>query len=155
MKNRERPLGFWVLEVFIALSIILMLLGQTMSVFDYDFTVRYGLQESAEQVSEFGVQVNRAFGASDTVVYVPLLIASLFGLWHRKQWALVTTAAVGGISLYWSTTIIFMFLFLPDTKGYDYLPGVEIWSFVIAFAVFGVWSIWYLISHKRELFESN
>ena len=73
-----------------------MLMGQTMSVFHYDLTVRLGLQESPEQVGESGLQVNRAFGAGDTVVYIPLMIASLAGLWLKKRWSLlIATAAVG------------------------------------------------------------
>ena len=99
MNKRNRPIGFWILIVFIGISIALMLVGQTASVFDYDFTVRNGLQESEAQVSAYGVQVNRAFGAGDTVVYVPLLLASLIGLWKKKHWALVTTAAAGGVGL--------------------------------------------------------
>lgn len=153
MKFSGRPAGFWILESFMAFSVILMLVGQTVSVFDYDFTVRYGLQESVEQVGMYGVQVNRSFGASDTVIYIPLLIVSLWGLWYQKPWALVTTAAISGISLYWSTTIIFMFLFLPGTSSYKYVPGIDIWGFVIAFALFGAWSMWYLIFHNKALFK--
>ena len=151
MHTKSRPIGFWVLIVFIGLSILLMLVGQTMSVFDYDFTVRHGLQESAEQVSDYGVQVNRAFGAGDTVVYIPLLIASLIGLWLRKSWSLITTAAVAGVSLYWSGTILFMFLFLPGTQGYNYVPGLDILFFVGAYAIFGVWSLFYVIFRGKAL----
>ena len=126
MTRKDRSVAFWVFIVFLALSIALMLLGQTMSVFNYDLTVRLGLQESSGQVGEFGVQVNRAFGAGDTVVYIPLLIASLVGLWLKKRWSLLTTAAVVGVSAYWSVTIIFIFLFLPGTPGYSYVPGFDI-----------------------------
>jgi len=33
-----------------------------------------GLQEDVKEVSEFGVQINRAFGAGDTFVYIPFVI---------------------------------------------------------------------------------
>jgi hypothetical protein len=107
------------LGYFSGLSIALMLVGQTMSVFNYDFTVRHGLQESSEQVGEFGVQVNRAFGAGDTIVYIPLLLASLVGLLLKKRWSWISTAAVAGVSAYWSVTIIFTLLFLQGTPGYN------------------------------------
>ncbi len=100
MKNNDRPLAFWIFIIFLALSIALMLIGQTMSIFNYDFTVRHGLQESVNQVGESGVQVNRGFGAGDTIVFIPLLIASLVGLWLKKRWSLISTAAVTGVSAY-------------------------------------------------------
>ena len=153
MNNKARPLAFWIFVFFLSLSIVLMLIGQTMSIFNYDFTVRHGLQESSEQVSEFGVQVNRAFGAGDTVVYIPLLIASLVGLWLKKRWALISTAAVAGVSAYWSVTIIFTFLFLPGTPGYNYEPGFEIWLFVITYTVFGLWGFFYLLWRGETLIQ--
>lgn len=153
MRNMNRTLGFWMLESFIIIAIALIILGQTTAVFNYDFAVRQGLQESEAQVSEYGVQVNRAFGAADTIIYVPILISSFIGIWLRKQWVLIITGAMAGISLYWSSTILFMFAFLPGTEGYNYIPDFEIWSFVITFALFGCWTFWFLIKRGRELFD--
>ena len=56
MANARRPIAFWIIVSFLAISILLMLIGQTMAVFNYDLAVRLGLQESPGQVSEFGVQ---------------------------------------------------------------------------------------------------
>ena len=153
MNKDKRPTGYWILVSLTVIAIMLMLVGQTASVFDYDFTVRNGLQESEAQVSAYGVQVNRAFGAGDTVVYVPLLLASLIGLWRRKSWSLIVTGAAAGVSLYWSFTIIFIFIFLPGTFGYDYVPGIDIWVFVISFTIFGLWSLLYLIFRGKKLIE--
>lgn len=147
----RRPPAFWFIFVFLALSIVLLLLGQTMSVLDYDLTVRLGLQESPEQVGAHGVQVNRAFGAGDTVVYIPLMVASLAGLWLKKRWSLLTTAAVAGISAYWTATIGFMLAFLPGTTGYDYVPPPGIWLFVGAYMLFGVWCLVYLLVRGESL----
>lgn len=154
MSGQSRPVAFWVFTVFIALSIVLMLAGQTMSVFDYDLTVRLGLQESLEEVGEVGVQVNRAFGVGDTVVYVPLLIASLVGLLRKKPWSLLTTAAVAGVSAYWSLTVTSILLFAPGAQDYSYVPGPEIWLFVSAYAVFGLWGLAYLIVRGERLITS-
>jgi len=151
MPRKSRPVAFWIFVVFLAVSIVLMLMGQAMCVFYYDLTVRLGLQESPEQVGEFGVQVNRAFGVGDTIVYVPLLIASLAGLWLKKRWSLLTTAAVVGISVYWSVTVSFIFLFQAGTPGYSYVPGLEIWFFVGTYTAFGVWGLFYLIMRGEAL----
>lgn len=151
MRGTKRPIAFRIIVVVLALSIVLMLTGQTMAVFDYDLAVRLGLQESLGQVSEFGVQVNRAFGAGDTVVYVPLMLVSLVGLFLRKRWSLLTTAAVAGVSAYWSVTIIFTLLFLRGVPGYEYIPGLEIWLFVLAYAAFGFMGLLYLLFRGDEL----
>lgn len=153
MTNRSRPLAFWLLIIFFTISIFMMLVGQSMSIFNYDLTVQLGLQESRDQVSEFGVQVNRAFGVGDTVIFVPLLIASVFGLWFRKRWSLITTSATLGVSAYWSITIFFMFLFLPNTPGYAYVPGPEIWSFVGFYIVAGIWGLIYMMIRGDTLLQ--
>jgi len=57
-----------------------MLLSQTTPVFDYDLAVRLGFQNGADKITEFGVQVIRAFCVSDTVVFIPLTVLSLIGL---------------------------------------------------------------------------
>ena len=144
-------MGAWFVIVFLAMSVAVLLLGQTMALVDYDFSVRFGLQESAEQVGAHGVQVNRAFGAGDTIVYVPLMVASLAGLWLRKRWALLTTAAVAGISTYWTVTIGCMLAFLPGTPGYNYAPPLGIWLFVVAYMLFGIWCLFYLLSRGEAL----
>jgi hypothetical protein len=145
MPSARRPIGFWIIVVFLAVSIILMLMGQTMAVFNYDLAVRLGLQESLGQVGEFGVQVNRAFGAGDTVVYIPLMVVSLAGLLLKKRWSLLTTAAVVGVSAYWSVTVSFMLAFLPGVSGYSLVPAPEYWLFIGAYIVFGAWGLLYLI----------
>jgi hypothetical protein len=127
--------------------------GQMVAVFDYELSVQLDLQESVDQVSEFGVQVNRAFGAGDTVIYIPHIMASLIGLIRRRRWALLTTAAVTGISAYWSVTAIFLFLFLPGTPGYSYVPDPTIWMFVGAYTVFGVWGLLYLFIRGDALLQ--
>ena len=144
-------MAFWIIIVFLVASIILMLMGQTMAIFNYDLAVSLGLQESPEQVGEFGVQVNRAFGAGDTVVYIPLMIASLAGLWLKKRWSLLTTAAAIGVSAYWSVTVAFMLAFLPGVPDYSLRPGPEYWLFIGAYTVFGAWGLLYLIFRGEEL----
>ena len=153
MAKATRPVAFWLIIVFLALSVVLLLLGQTMSIFDYDLTVRLGLQESLEEVGAHGIQVNRAFGTGDTIVYIPLMLTSLTGLWLRNRWALLTTAAVAGISVYWTATIGSMLAFLPGTPSYNYVPPLEIWLFVGTYMLFGVWCLLYLLARGETLLQ--
>ena len=153
MSAKNRPIAFWIFTIFLSVSILLMLIGQTMAVFDYDWTVSLGLQEDPVEVGETVKQVNRGFGAGDTVVYIPLLIASLFGLLLKKRWSLLTTAAVAGISAYWSVTVGFIFLFLPGTPGYTHIPEPEIWTFILTYLVFGVWGLFYVLFRGEKLLQ--
>ena len=87
MARTGRSIGFWLIVVFLAISVVLMLAGQTLGVFNYELAARMGLQEKPEEMTEFGVQVNRAFGAADTVVYLPLIVVSMIGLILKKRWS--------------------------------------------------------------------
>lgn len=151
MTAHTRPPVFWIIAAFLALSIVVMLSGQTLGVIDYDLAVNLGLQESLEEVGEYGVEVNRAFGAGDTVVYIPLMVVSLAGLVTRRRWALLTTTAVFGVSAYWAATILSMLVFLPGASGYDNVPGIEIWLFVGFYLVCGVLGLFYMAARGEEL----
>ena len=146
-----RPFAFWIITGFLSLSLVLLLMGQTMAIINYDFAVQLGLQEDIKDVGSYGVQVNRAFGAGDTIVYIPLIAISIIGLFLRKRWSLLTAAAAMGISAYWATTIVFMLIFLPGTPGYALEPGVEYWFFMAAFIIFGVWGLLYLVFRGEKL----
>ena len=155
MTRNERPIAFWCICVFLALSLVLLLLGQTSAVFAYDFTVSIGLQESMDDVSEYGIEVNRAFGVADTIVYIPLIVMSLIGLVRRRPWALPVTAAVMGISAYWTVTIAFMFFFLPGVPGYNLVPGMEYWVALGSFFGIGVWGILYIALRGDRLVRGS
>lgn len=151
MTGTKRPIAFWVIVVFFSLTMVLLLMGQTMAVFNYNFAVKLGLQESVEDVSEFGVQINRAFGVSDTVVYFTLMAVSLVGLFLGKRWSLLTTASAMGISAYWATAVIFMLVFLRGVPGYNLVPGFEYWLLTAIYVIFGVWGLIYLIFRGDKL----
>jgi len=145
MTNAKRPISFWVIIVFLIASMLLLLMGQTMAIINYEFAVKLGLQEDVKEVSEFEVQINRAFGAGDTFVYIPLMAISLIGLFLKKRWSLITTAAVMGVSAYWAATVAFMLFFLRGVPNYNLDPGPQYWLFIGAYIIFGVWGVVYLI----------
>jgi hypothetical protein len=70
---------------------------------------------------------------------------SLAGLFLKRRWSLVTTAAVMGISAYWATTVVFMLFFLPGVPNYNLFPGPEYWVFIGAYIIIGVWGVMYLM----------
>lgn len=151
MAGSGRSIGFWVIFVFLAVSVVLMLVGQTLGVFNYELAAKMGLQEKSEEMTDFGVQVNRAFGAADTVVYIPLMVVSMIGLCLRRRWSLLTTAAFFGASAYWTATVSFIFFFLPGVEGYSNVPGPEIWLFIGTYMFAGVIGLIYLARRGEEL----
>jgi hypothetical protein len=151
MTGAKRPVAFWVIAVFLIVSMVLLVMGQTMAIFNYEFAVELRLQEDKKEVGEFGVQINRAFGAGDTLVYIPLIAISLVGLFLKKRWSLITTAAVMGISAYWATVVAFMLVFLPGVPNYNLLPGPGYWLFIGAYIIFGVCGVVYLIFRGDNL----
>ena len=59
--NKAKDTGFWVLIIIGILLTMLLIVGQTFSLIDYELTVSLGLQESVEEVSEVGIVWAKGF----------------------------------------------------------------------------------------------
>ena len=130
---------YWIVIVLQLFSIVIFLLGQTLAVFQYDLTVRMGLQEDGEEIGPALVETNRAFGAADTILYIPLLLSSLLGLvWHRRKPSIICTAASAGISSYWSLVGIFIFLWESRTDNWTYFVPASRYIFCGFYFCYGV-----------------
>lgn len=151
MEAQKRPLAFWLIAAYLVFDLLFFLIGQTGSLFAYDFTVRVGLQESVQAVGEYGVQVNRSFGLADTVIGIPLMLISLVGLCRRKRWALSTVAAFMGISVYWPIFCTGLFLFLRGIPGYSLVLGIGYGVILVMHAAFGIWILVYLMFWGERL----
>ena len=151
MTRAKRPIAYWVIVSFLALSTVLMLIAQTTPVFDYALAVRLGFQNGADKISEFGVQVIRAFCVADTLVFIPLTLIALIGLLLKKRWSLFATASLTGISIYWVVAYGFMVAFLNGMPGYHVVLGVADWIIMGAYALFGVWALLYLMLRGERL----
>ena len=148
MNIADRSLSIWSLIAGMIFLTVMILLGQSSAVFNYDFAVSLSLQESADKVGSHFVQFNRAVGAADTVAYIPLLVASIIGLLLRQRWALYTTAAVMGISLYWPVICLFMMLFMSGESGYNFPLSPSYVAIFVAVMAFGAWGLYVCIQHS-------
>ena len=151
MTHAKRPVAYWVIVSFLALSTVLMLIAQTTPIFDYPLAVRLGFQNGADKISEYGVQVIRAFCVADTLVFIPMTVIALVGLLLRKRWSLFAIASVTWISVYWVVAYGFMVSFLSSQPGYHVVLGVPDWIIMGAYALFGVWALLYLILRGERL----
>ena len=151
--NETRNIGFWILISIGILLIIMLLLGQTISLINYDLTVSLGLQESVEEVSEIGVAWAKGFAFGDTVLYIPLLFIGLVGLLKRKLWGFHSMFGALAITAYWpvvSLSTIFIGRTALDLNPDKYVSYSIILPLI---ALYGLWGMWYLHKHKNRLTE--
>lgn len=120
-------------------SVVIFLLTQTMCIFAYDWMVLHGAQASEADIGPILVQNGRAYGASDTILYIPLLATSAYGLFRKKRWSLICTAASAGISSYWSLTCAFLLLFSSrNVEEFSYQPDVGTWILILFYILYGI-----------------
>ena len=147
----KRTIGFWVLMIFGIFLFVILLVGQTMSFINYDFTVSIGLQESRDMIGEMGVAINKGFGVGDTIIYLPILVIGLVGLWFRKMWGVFAMASALGITAYWPMVSIFLLLFAKGSPGFNFTNFTSYGVLLTAFTLYGLWGLWYLYKNRKIL----
>jgi len=135
--------------------LVMIFLGQVMSYIDYDFTVSLGLQESKNAVTDIGVALNKGFGVGDTIVYIPLIIIGLVGMWLRKTWGLFAMAGAFAITMYFPVACLSMLLFARGTPGFNFTNFVPYTIFLTIVALYGLWGLWYLYSRRDVLVHNS
>ena len=103
----KKGFGFLVLISIAIILVIMFLLGQTLSLFNYKLTVAWGLQESSEEVGDVGVAFLKGYAFGDTIFYIPLLVLGIIGLIKRRKWGLYSMFGALAISVYWPATILY------------------------------------------------
>ena len=151
----RRPIGFWVLMILGMLFAAMVLAGQTMAFINYDFAVSIGLQESKNVVGEMGVAANKGFGVGDTIIYLPLLVIGIVGLWLRKKWGLFAMTGALGITAYWPMVCIFFLLFARDAPGFNFTSFTTYAILLTGFTVYGLWGLWYLYKNHRKILATE
>ena len=151
--NSKRTIGFWVLMIVGMLFTVMLLAGQMMAFINYDFTVSIGLQESRDLVGEIGVAVNKGFGVGDTIIYLPLLVIGIVGLWLRKRWGLFTMVGALAITAYWPVVCIFFLLFARSSPEFSFHSFTSYTILLTAFTIYGLWGLWYLYKSRETLVE--
>ncbi len=149
--SNKRTIGFWIIMIVGALLLLMLILGQTMSFINYDFAVSIGLQESKEIVGEMGVAVNKGFGVGDTIIYIPLLVFGLTGLWLKKMWGVFAMASALAITAYWPMVCIFFLLFAKGTVGFNFTNFISYTIMLTLITLYGLWGLWYLCTHRKVL----
>ena len=146
-----RSAGFWILISFGILLNILYLFGQTMALISYDFTVRIGLQEPIEDITAIGIALNKGFGLGDSLVYMPLFILGILGLFKRTVWGYYTMSAAMGITIYWPVVSIATVFFAMGSEGWNFGDYTS-YSFLLGFiALYGLWGLYFLYKNRHSM----
>ncbi len=149
--DTKRPLGFRLIIGFGIFMIAFMLLGQTMSFIDYDFTVSLGLQEHGDIVTAIGVAMNKGFGLADTIVYIPLVALGIAGLFMRRQWGVFAMMGAMGITAYWPIVCLSFIYFAKGAPGFAFTRYGAYTVLLSTISLIGIWGMWYLYSRRNCL----
>jgi hypothetical protein len=148
--NEKRTIGFWVLIIVALFLSVIFLLGQTLAVFNYDLTVKLGLQESSEEIGSVGIAFAKGFGFADTVFYIPLILAGVIGLFKRKSWGLLSMFGALAITVYWPLVHLYT-IFVERTaitlSQDTYISFIIILPLII---IYSLWGMYYLYKNKEE-----
>ena len=149
--NNKRTAGFWIIMLVGMLLLVVLVFGQAMSFINYDLAVSIGLQESKEVIGAMGVAVNKGFGVGDTIIYLPLLLLGLIGLWSRTMWGVFAMAGALAITAYWPVVALFLLLFARGAPGFHFTDFTLYTVVLMLVTVYGLWGLWYLYRNRKQL----
>jgi hypothetical protein len=127
------------------------MLGQTMAIIHYDFTVSIGLQEPVTDITQVGVALNKGFGLGDTVFYIPLLIFGIIGLLKKAIWGLFAMLGAMAITVYWPIVALSTLFYAKDAPGFHFTDYISYAIILSLITLYGLWGIWYLYFNRNKL----
>jgi hypothetical protein len=149
MENKK-GVGFWALITVATVLVVFLIMGQTLSLIDYDLALSLGLQESEKEIGKVGIAFAKGFAFGDTIFYIPLLVLGILGLLKGKKWGTVLMHSALGISVYWP--MVHLYAIYIDTEAITLNPEKYI-SFPIVLTlitIYGLWGTYYLYKNSRD-----
>lgn len=136
--------SFWILISIALVLVIMFLAGQTLGIFNYNLAVSIGMQESENEIGKIGIAFAKGFGFADTVIYIPLFLIGIIGLFKNKRWGKYSMFGALAITVYWPLVHLYA-IFIDKIsitlhpEKYIYYPMIL--SFII---IYGLWGMRYL-----------
>ena len=146
----KRGAGFWILIIIGSLLTAWYLVGQTMCIFFYNFTVSIGLQDSAEVITPVGVAFGQGFGIGDTLLYIPLFVIGIIGLLKRKSIGVFAMFGALAVTVYWPIVCLGAVYMAKGAPGWNLTAYAEYTVILPLIAIYGLWGMWY-VYRKRKL----
>lgn len=153
--SENRGFAFWILIVFGIFLIVIYLLGQTMALLNYDFTIKIGLQEPGSIITPLGVAFNKGFGFGDTLVYIPLFILAIAGLIGRKEYGLYTMFGALAITMYWPAVSLSTLYFAKGSSGFHFTAYTSYTIVLSLIFLYGFWGCCYVFRNRKILLTDN
>jgi len=97
--------------------------------------------------------MNKAFGVSDTLIYLPLLLSGIIGLWLRKSWGFIAMLGALSITAYWPVMHIFYVLYAEGLPGFNFTDFTSFITTLIIITLYGLWGMFYLYRNQKSLME--
>ena len=144
----KRSIQFWVLIYGSLFLVLLFLLGQTVSLFDYDMVAGWGLQEPVDEVSPVGVAFLKGYALGDTLFYIPLFLLGVLGLLRRRKWGVFAMTGALAISVYWPITVLYAVFIGRDAMTLPAEKYLVFSIFLPLIMIFGLWGMRYLYNHN-------
>ena len=149
----KRTTGFWILVSIGVILNLIYLLGQTMAIINYDFTVSIELQEPANEITEVGVASNKGFGFGDTFFYMPLFVVGIIGLLKKSAWGLYAMFGAMAITIYWPLVGLSTVFYAKGAPGWHFTDYTSYSILLSSIAIYGIWGLWFLYSNRDKLIQ--
>lgn len=94
-------LAFWAIQIPGWLLFAYLVVAQCTAAISYEFGVKLGSQEPAQQITEVGVAFWWGLAFADLVFYTPVLGLGLVGQILGAEWTVLVLGAALGITVYW------------------------------------------------------
>ncbi len=147
----KRSTSFFVLIIIAILLVMFLIVGQTLSVFNYELAVSLGLQESFEEVGGVGVAFAKGFGFGDTVIYLPLLIGGIWGMLRKKKWGRYAMFGSLAISVYWPLVHLYAITVGQNDLNLSQEKMLSFWVILSLIIVYGLWGMrWVYKDGKKQ-----
>ena len=153
--KQKRSTGFWVLINVAILLNLIMFIGQTGSLFNYEFTVSIGLQESIEEVTGLGVAWSNGFAFGDTITYIPLFIAGIAGLFKRKEWGMFSMFGALAITVYWPIVNLYAIFAAKSIMNMNADKYILFSILLPSITLYGLWGMMFLYKNRTKLLEEG
>jgi len=144
----NKDIKFWILISASIILLMLLLIGQTYSLINYEMAVTLGLQESVQEVGEIGIVWAKGFAFADSFVYIPLLLLGTVGLLKRKKWGLNAMFGSCAISVYWPVVHLHAIYEGKDVFTLNHEKYITFPIILTLIILYGIWGMWYLYNNK-------
>ena len=149
--NKPLSLGMKAIIAFHVWSACMWLLGQSYSVYDYDWVASLGLQNPREVSDPAVIGFNKAIAMADTLTMIPLHILAALFLARRQFSGVILSWMAFATDMYWNvlaftTEVAF---YIEDVKHNPLDVASQL--VVVAIFLFSVWGCWYQCRNKDFL----